>query len=60
LNFVSPSLPYYLHTANSSNLSNLPYFGLNKGKSIKITRISELDTVPIEEKYQIEVRDYDY
>jgi hypothetical protein len=60
LNFVSPSLPYYLHTTNSSNLSNLPYFGLNKGKSIKITRISELDTVPIEEKYQIEVRDYDY
>lgn len=60
VNFVSPSLPYYLHTSSSSNLSNLPYFSLNKGKTVKITRISELETLPIEEKYHIEVRDYDY
>jgi hypothetical protein len=60
VNFVNVNLPYTLHTQNSSLLSNLPYFSLNKGKKVKITRVSEATNVTVSEKYQIEVRDYDY
>jgi hypothetical protein len=60
VNFVNVSLPYTLHTLNSSQLSNLPYFSLNKGKKVIITRVSELNNLPVNEKYQIEVKDYDY
>ena len=52
----SASLPLYIHGTNSTMLSNLPYFSLNKGKKIKITRINASD-VSISEKYQIEMTD---
>ena len=52
----SASLPLYIHGTNSTLLSNLPYFTLNKGKKIKITRINPSD-VSISEKYQIEMTD---
>jgi len=52
----SASLPLYIHGTNSTMLSNKPYFSLNKGKKIKITRINSGD-VSISEKYQIEVQD---
>jgi len=58
--FIGDETPYTLHTQNSTLLSNLPYFSLNKGKSIKITRISSNNNSPINEKYHIEVRDQDY
>jgi hypothetical protein len=60
VNFIGDEVPYVLHTATSTLLSNQPYFSLNKGKSIKITRVSALELIPVDEKYHIEVRDYDY
>lgn len=50
------SLPFYIHGTSSTNLSNLPYLSLNKGKKIKITRINSSD-VSISEKYQLEIQD---
>lgn len=50
------SLPLYLHGTSSTLLSNTPYFSLNKGKKIKITRVSNLD-VSLFDKYQISVED---
>lgn len=52
----SASLPLYIHGTSSTLLSNTPYFSLNKGKKIKVTRISPSD-VSISEKYQIEIQD---
>lgn len=48
--------PFYIHGTNSTLLSNLPYFSLNKGKNIKITRINSSD-VPVSEKYKIIIED---
>lgn len=48
--------PFYIHGTNSTLLSNLPYFSLNKGKNIKITRINSSD-VPVSEKYKIMIED---
>lgn len=53
---ASASLPLYIHGTSSTLLSNTPYFSLNKGKKIKITRISSSD-VSIANKYQIDVQD---
>jgi hypothetical protein len=53
---ASASLPLYLHGTSSTLLSNTPYFSLNKGKKIKITRVSSLD-VTLSEKYHISVED---
>jgi hypothetical protein len=52
---ASASLPLQIHGTSSSMLSNLPYFSLNKGKKIKITRISFSDT--LSERYHIQVDD---
>ena len=52
---ASASLPLQLHGTSSSMLSNLPYFSLNKGKKIKITRISNSDT--LSDRYHIQVDD---
>jgi hypothetical protein len=60
VNFIGDEIPYVLHTSTSTLLSNQPYFSLNKGQSIKITRVSSLELVAVNEKYHIEVRDYDY
>jgi hypothetical protein len=54
-NFVaygaSVSFPYDI----SGQLSNVPYFSLNKGKKIKITRVS--DSTILKERYTINVED---
>jgi hypothetical protein len=48
-------LPMTLHGSSSSMLSNLPYFSLNKGKKISITRVS--DSSILAERYKVDVRD---
>jgi len=53
---ASASLPLYLHGTSSTLLSNTPYFSFNKGKKIKITRVSNLD-VSLADKYYINVED---
>ena len=52
---ASASLPLEINSASASILSNLPYFSLNKGKNIKITRISNSNI--LKERYYIEVND---
>lgn len=52
----SASLPLYIHGTSSTLLSNTPYFSLNKGKKIRITRINSSD-VSIADKYQIDIQD---
>lgn len=52
---ASASLPLQIHGTSSSMLSNLPYFSLNKGRKIKITRISNSDT--LSDRYHIQVDD---
>ena len=54
---ASASLPLYLHGTSSTLLSNTPYFSLNKGKKIKITRISSLSDASLADKYYIDVED---
>jgi hypothetical protein len=58
-NFVafaaSQSLPFDIHTQASSILSNLPYFSLNKGKKIRLTRIS--NSTILADRYYIETSD---
>ena len=46
-------LPMVLHGPTFSNLSNTPYFNLNKGKKIIVTRIDTISTV-LTERYRIE------
>ncbi len=53
---ASSSLPLYIHGTSSTLLSNNPYFSLNKGKRIKVTRISSSD-VGLSQKYHIDVED---
>jgi hypothetical protein len=53
---ASSSLPFYIHGTASTLLSNSPYFTLNKGKKIKLTRVISSD-VSISEKYQIDIQD---
>ena len=53
---ASSSLPAYFHTGTSSTLlSNIPYFSLNKGKSIRLTRVSNSDI--LKERYSINIVD---
>jgi hypothetical protein len=53
---ASQSLPFYIHRgASYSLLSNKPYFSLNKGKKVKLTRVS--DSSILTERYHIEVID---
>jgi len=52
----SSSLPLQLHGATSSLLSNHPYFSLNKGKKILVTRVSRTSVV-LSERYRVDVRD---
>jgi len=52
----STSLPMQLHGTSTSLLSNLPYFSLNKGKKILITRVSQ-SSVVLSERYRVDVRD---
>jgi hypothetical protein len=52
----SASQPFYLHGTSSTLLSNTPYFSLNKGKKISITKISTSNT-SLTEKYHIDIED---
>ena len=52
----STSLPLQLHGTSTSLLSNLPYFSLNKGKKILVTRVSQ-SSVVLSERYRVDVRD---
>lgn len=47
--------PIVLHGSQSSLLSNIPYFSLNKGKKIRLTRIS--DSTILKERYSVNVLD---
>ena len=51
---LSASLPMTLNSSTYSILSNKPYFSLNKGKKIIITRISKTSTV-LSERYRVEI-----
>jgi hypothetical protein len=52
----SSQLPMTIHGPSSSMLSNSPYFSLNKGKKIVVTRVSETSTV-LSERYKVDIRD---
>ena len=52
----STFLPLQLHGTSTSLLSNLPYFSLNKGKKILVTRVSQ-SSVVLSERYRVDVRD---
>jgi hypothetical protein len=52
----STSLPLQLHGTSTSLLSNHPYFSLNKGKKILVTRVSQTSAV-LSERYRVDVRD---
>lgn len=60
IQYGSGQLPLTIHGTASSLLSNKPYIDLNKGKIIRLTRVSELDQIPISEKYLIDIRDIQY
>lgn len=51
----SQSLPHLIHSNVITNLANLPYFSLNKGKKIKITRVSNSNI--LSDRYMINVDD---
>jgi hypothetical protein len=53
--FSSLTLPFYIHGTSSTLLSNNPYFSLNKGKKIKLTRVKTSGS--LSEKYQIDIQD---
>jgi hypothetical protein len=52
---ASASLPLQLHSATQSLLSNTPYFSFNKGKKIKITRVSNSSV--LNERYKVQIDD---
>jgi hypothetical protein len=52
---ASASLPLIIHSSTASALSNIPYFSLNKGKKVKITKMSESPV--LSERYYIQVED---
>jgi hypothetical protein len=45
--------PFVIHSSTSTLLRNKPYFSLNKGSSIKVTRVSNSDK--LDERYQISI-----
>jgi hypothetical protein len=47
--------PIVLHGSQSSLLSNIPYFSLNKGKKIRLTRVS--NSTILKERYSVNVLD---
>ena len=52
---ASASLPLEIHGTASTLLSNSPYFDFNKGKKIKITRVSNSNI--LNERYVVQVDD---
>lgn len=53
--YQDSSFPFELHSNSSTILSNKPYFSINKGKYIKVTRIS--DSTELDKRYYISVND---
>lgn len=53
--YESKTFPYQLHGTSSTMLSNKPYFSLNKGKNIRITRIS--NSTDLKLRYHITTTD---
>jgi hypothetical protein len=54
--YENDTFPYIIHaTSSPSSLSNLPYFSLNKGKRIRINRVSNSDVLT--ERYQVQIDD---
>ena len=47
--------PIKLHSSTTSLLSNIPYFSLNKGKKIRLTRVS--NSTILKERYSINIVD---
>ena len=47
------TLPFNLNTQGSSLLANIPFFSLNKGKKVKLTRVS--DSLNLNERYLLQV-----
>jgi hypothetical protein len=47
--------PLQIHTQLDTQLSNLPYISLNKGKNIKLTRVS--NSTVLSERYSIQITD---
>lgn len=60
VSYATGQLPMTIHGASSSLLSNVPFLSINKGQWIRITRTNELDQIPINEKYLIDIRNIDY
>lgn len=52
---TSASLPLEIHGTSSTLLSNIPYFSLNKGMRINVTRVSNSDI--LNERYIVQVDD---
>jgi len=53
--YASSTLPVIIHGTSSTQLSNIPYLSLNKGKKINLTRIS--NSTNLSERYNIDVSD---
>ena len=51
-------LPFNATSSYSYLLSNRPYLDLNKGVKYRITRISDLDSSSVEERYLVEKLNY--
>jgi hypothetical protein len=60
VDYGTGQLPLTIHSTASSILSNSPYLDINKGQMIRITRINELNQIPVAEKYLIDIRDIQY
>jgi len=52
----SSLLPLDLHSSTYSMMSNMPYFSLNKGKKIIVTKISE-NSNNLLETYRVDIQD---
>jgi hypothetical protein len=53
--YENATFSYNIHNSISTQLSNLPYFSLNKGKQIRVNRISNSDILT--ERYQLMISD---
>jgi hypothetical protein len=53
--YNNAQLPLEIHSTSDTQLSNLPYISLNKGKNIKVTRVSNSSV--LSERYSIQITD---
>jgi hypothetical protein len=58
--FDTLTLPFALHSSTTTFLSNNPYFSLNKGYKISVTRISSADNILLTDKYSVNIQDAQY